>query len=953
MKSSRMLVAGLIGPAFVLGQTTAPEASPSASSPSATVFLDPFSVTSSAEVGYVPSNSLAGSRLGLPINETPYNITVLSRDLLDDLGVLDFNAALSLFSGVTSNEEDVIPSAYNDYLSSSRNMGSSAGTTTPTRNYFQIAFNFDNYNTDRIEFVRGPNSFLNNNNQFGAVNSATKEALRRPLTEVRALVSSYGGQRVTLDINRPLTSKWAARLNVLWDDQDGWRDLERTRKQGFHFATSYQLAKNTLLRGEFEYVVTERDVNYGQVDGYSRWDGVTTVAGPLTANPAGTTGLSRITNDEWVFFPGSTVLGVQNFRNYPATIGNGVQLYGADSYTEYADFSGPLARLTPGAAAFFGRPFALAPNRGNTAVQNTYAARNPLNYGAFFFTHKLAPRLSMEIAGAFLQQRREVLLPNNLFQDVRVDVVRTLPDGRPNPYFGELYAQGRAIDTVQQNRNYNGRVQFAYADGLPWLKYRLLAGTWYQQGTFTNRTQTYMVDTGTNIFTNNANDPYVVRPRLYLRDQGAHVPLPAEREIAPGVRVRRVFTGDMNPSHGSSYNHQFALTGSWLRSGRIKTVAALRFDERYLEDLVQYVATPTSRGELVERTVITNRGSNPNKYSTARNFGVTVEVIKNIHAFASYAENPPAGSPTQVDINGTELPVPLRRAIEGGLKGTFLGGSLGMTLNYFLNEMTDQSTNELSGGVDDFDTRLENISRLVGTPLSLPDTFLDVRTFEAKGVEFETTANFGRAASIRADISVSDTAVADEFPITRAYIDARRADWTARAQSLDPVSRQTVLDEIAGLDQRIGSRGPGRRLSNTYSYTASITGTYRRHDGALKGASASLTATLRGRRYVVPYPVGISLPGGAVATAMDFVEQDPYFTLRLNLGYSRKILGRMTRFQATIENLLDVDDPLYSGTAFSRVDADGRSSATGAYYVPNRFQYVPPRRLQVSTVVQF
>ncbi|MEY2881943.1 MAG: hypothetical protein RLZZ15_4323, partial [Verrucomicrobiota bacterium] len=794
----------------------------------------------------------------------------------------------------------------------------------------------------------------NNNNQFGSVNSGTKQALRRPLAEARVLISSYGGQRATLDVNRPITKSVAARLNLLWDDQDGWRDLERTVKRGLHFASSWQIGAKTLLRGEYEYGLTERYVYFGQVDNYSRWDGTTTTATALAANPnLAATGLSRVTVDEWVQFPGMPGLGLQNFRNYPITNGNGVALYGADTYRDYAGFSGPLARLAPATAALVGQPFALAPNRGNTAVQNTYPARNPVNYGAVFFTHRFTDKLSLEIAGAYLRQRREVTNANNFFQGVRMDVVSVLPNGQPNPYFRQLYAQGRSGDTVQENRNYNARVQLAYADRLPWVSYRLLAGTNYQNTAFINRTHTYMVDTGTNTFTSNAADPFNIRPRLYLRDQGGHMPLPGGIDIAPGVKSRRVFTSDSGPSHNSAYNHQIALTGSWLKSGRIKTVAALRFDERYLEDLDQYVATPTSRGELVQKDRITNRGRAANKYSTARNVGVTVEVVHGVNAFASYAENPPAAAPTNIDINGAALPVPLRRALEGGLKGTFLGGGLGVTLNYFVNQMTNQSTNELSGGTDDFDTRLETISALVGAPLALPDTFLDVRTFEAKGVELETTANLGRALSLRADVSVSDTAVADEFPITRAFIAARRADWTARAAALDAANRQLVLDELAILDQRIANRAPGRRLSNTYAYTGSLTATYRRAEGFLKGASGSLTATLRGTRYVTPYPAGFILPGGRAATPDDFVQQDPYFTLRLNLNYATRLFGRTTRFQATVENLLDNDDPLYSGTAFAQLDAAGQVATNGVFFAPTRYQYVPPRRVQLSMQVTF
>jgi hypothetical protein len=914
------------------------------------VFLDPFTVTATQEVGYVPTAFLSGSRVGLALDETPYTINIVTRELLDDLGITDYNGATALFSGVLPQSETEIGSSFNDYQVSMRNIGTAGSGTPPTRNYFQLPFNFDAYNLDRMELVRGPNSFLNDNNDWGSFNSATKQAIKRPVTQFSLLASSFGGGRATVDLNRLLTAKWAVRLNLMFDDQKGWREIERVRKRGLHVTTSYQLTPQTLLRAEYEYADRDRWVPHVLGDLYSQWDGVTVVDRPLTANLAAASGLSRITVDEWVYNPAVGANQFMNFRNYAVSNGSTRGLLGADSYREYvpATLDGWVPEVAPGAVSRFGA-LALAPSRRTNTMQGAWPANNPANVGSVFLTHRFNPRLTFEFAAAYLRQQRRNYFSGNAFWDVRVDVVRTLPNGQANPYFGQLYVQGRTEYVFQENRNYFGRAQFAWADQLPWLKYRFLAGTNYQNLSYVNNTTRWMMDSGTNVFSNANNNQFLLRPRIYFNERFGPLPLP-EGSPAPGLQVRPVRTAVGNPYSNTRYNHQLSFSGSWFRSGRLKTMAALRFDERYRENFDTWAAD--ARGEfIVPRKVAGTRV--PDKYATSRNAGISVLLVKGVHAYTSYSENTPSTATSVFDLNGNQLDDGVRRGFEAGLKGTLWDQRVGFSLNYFVNQDTNVSTTELASGADDFDARLEGILTRLGRPADLPDSFADTRTLEVKGWEFEATANLSRAVSLRADISISDTAVSDEFPRTRAYLVANRSAWTTAANSLAPQDRDFVLSQLAQIDQRVASRGPGRRLANTYKYTGSLAATYRLTTGPLKGTSATLAAILRGRRYVTTYPEGFVFPDGRVATPYDYVTQAPYEILRLSVSHARKLFGYQTRFQANLENLTDDIRLIWSTNNFAQVDATGRPNTAGRYYVPNRFTYTTPRRLTVSTSVQF
>lgn len=954
LRASALLAWALTVPTFTFAQVAPP--APPAPAPGATaagdpaIFLDPFTVTATQEVGYVPTAFLSGSRVGLALDETPYSINIVTRELLDDLGITDYNGAAALFSGVVPQAETEIGSSFNDYQVSMRNIGTAGSGTPPTRNYFQLPFNFDAYNLDRMELVRGPNSFLNDNNDWGSFNSATKQAIKRPLTQFSLLASSFGGGRATVDVNRPLTDKWAVRLNLMLDDQDGWREIERTRKRGLHLATSYQLTPRTLVRAEYEYADRDRWVPHVVGDLYSRWDGVTVVDRPLTANPAATTGLSRITVDEWVYNPAVSASQFVNFRNYAVSNGSARGLFGADSYREYvpATIDGWVPTVAAGAVSRFGA-LALAPSRRTTTMQGAWPANNPANVASVFLTHRFSSKLTFEFATAYLRQQRRNYFSGNAFLDALVDVVRTLPNGQANPYFGQLYTQGRTEFVFQENRNYFGRAQFAWADTLPWLKYRVLAGTNYQNLAFVNNTTRWMMDSGTNVFSNANNNQFLLRPRRYFDERFAAMPLP-EGSPAPGLVVRPVRTAVGNPFNRTRYNHQFSFSGAWFQSGRLKTIAALRFDENYRENVDTWAAD--ARGEFVVPRKIPGIRE-PNKYATSRNAGLSLMLFKGMHAYTSYSENAPSTATPVFDLNSNQIDDGRRRGFEAGLKGTLWDQRVGFSLNYFLNEDTNVATTELASGTDDFDTRLENILTRLGRPADLPDSFADTRTLEVKGWEFETTANLSRELSLRVDVSLSDTAVSDEFPRTRAYLGANRAAWTTAANALPALDRDFVLNQLAQLDQRVASRGPGRRLANTYQYTGSVAVTYRRTTGMLKGTSATLATILRGKRYVTSYPEGFVFADGRAATPYDYLTQPAYEVLRLSLSHTRKIGRYHTRFQANLENLTDDINLIWSTNNFSQVDANGQASATGRYYVPNRFTYTTPRRVTVSTSVQF
>ncbi|MEY2881025.1 MAG: hypothetical protein RLZZ15_3405, partial [Verrucomicrobiota bacterium] len=136
-------VAALFLPASLLAQTLPPPATTTAptratGSTEAPVELSPFVISSSTEVGWVATETLAGSRLRTDFRDVPNQIETLTKDFMQDLGLTSLDQAL-IYTANVENSSDYIPgtagSQTSDPGSGGRVRGIGSGTLT--RNFFK------------------------------------------------------------------------------------------------------------------------------------------------------------------------------------------------------------------------------------------------------------------------------------------------------------------------------------------------------------------------------------------------------------------------------------------------------------------------------------------------------------------------------------------------------------------------------------------------------------------------------------------------------------------------------------------------------------------------------------------------------------------------------------------------------------------------------------------------
>lgn len=174
------------------------------------VELSPFTVNSSADVGYRAQNTLSGSRLNASLKDTPGVLDVLTKDFLDDIGATTLQEALAFSTNFAEDNGDfdsqgvintVFPGSQASVNFRTRGLGG-----TLARNYLETDSRPAFYTVERIDNSSGPNSILFGLGSAGGVaNITTKRAkLNRHTYSFDLLFDSNNSRRVTVDANQVL-----------------------------------------------------------------------------------------------------------------------------------------------------------------------------------------------------------------------------------------------------------------------------------------------------------------------------------------------------------------------------------------------------------------------------------------------------------------------------------------------------------------------------------------------------------------------------------------------------------------------------------------------------------------------------------------------------------------------------------------------------------------------------
>ncbi len=236
------------------------------------IILSPFEVSAAREDGgYTAETTLAGNRLNTKLRDIGNAVTVITPQLLADIGATN-NASLLQYTpntevgGIRGNFAGVGDGAVLDESShfgnpnnNTRVRGLSAADNT--RDFFLTDIPWDGYNIDGIDLQRGPNSILfGQGRPAGIINARTAGAtFGKNSTKITARYGSEDSTRTTIDANRILLpGELSLRIAGLYDHMNYQQEPAFSRQKRIYGATRWepkllkQGSARTIVRANLE-----------------------------------------------------------------------------------------------------------------------------------------------------------------------------------------------------------------------------------------------------------------------------------------------------------------------------------------------------------------------------------------------------------------------------------------------------------------------------------------------------------------------------------------------------------------------------------------------------------------------------------------------------------------------------------------------------------------------------
>lgn len=270
---------GLALTSALAAQTVVPPATrPVADEPKRdeTIVLSPFEVSAGSDQGYAARETLAGTRFKSELKDVPSQVSVMTREFLEDIGAVTIEDAYRYSLNVENTTEYMSATSgggdFNTGVLNTRSANRIRGLSSPgvTHDFFSTNLLQDSYNTERVSFSSGPNAILfGNGNPGGIIDAAFLRAnLQRPRTEVAFRTDNYGSLRGSVDLNQPFVKDgFGLRFAAVRSHQNSWREPGDRVDERYYGTFTLRPTRTTTVRAYFEDAMldmtTPRNVRFG------------------------------------------------------------------------------------------------------------------------------------------------------------------------------------------------------------------------------------------------------------------------------------------------------------------------------------------------------------------------------------------------------------------------------------------------------------------------------------------------------------------------------------------------------------------------------------------------------------------------------------------------------------------------------------------------------------------
>jgi iron complex outermembrane receptor protein len=225
---------------------SAQNAAPAPAKPDEVVVLDPFTISANTDDRYRAADAISAVRVRAPLLDTASSISVITRDMMDDVGpnrvfdVTRYVAGVQEGRGIQFQDRMII-----------RGFETQNGART-VDNFLQSADsdNIVESVIDRIEVTKGPNAILSPSGApGGALNIITKSPTFRKQRSFTATAGLFDAQKYMFDVAGPVgdSGKFAYRLIQSGQDSARYWDDSYIKHRSLAPMFAWRINEKTLL----------------------------------------------------------------------------------------------------------------------------------------------------------------------------------------------------------------------------------------------------------------------------------------------------------------------------------------------------------------------------------------------------------------------------------------------------------------------------------------------------------------------------------------------------------------------------------------------------------------------------------------------------------------------------------------------------------------------------------
>ncbi|HEY1764646.1 MAG TPA: hypothetical protein VGF85_06960 [Opitutaceae bacterium] len=912
--------------------------------------MNAFTVNTSSDVGYVAVNSLAGGRNNTPLAITPTTVVALTSAFMGDLQLTNAADALKwTANAVPVNFAPNVGSGneFNSWAVNIRGAGAGPqGGTPPTVNYFEFYAIKDFFNVDRFELSYGPNSILFGVGNLGGVAAyyTKKPVFDRSFDELDLQVTSFGGARVVLDVNQLASlfhkDDFGVRVDLLADRDETWRKQDEIKSWGVAVATTLKLSEKSTVRFDVEgykTIIPQYAENIS--DEYSQWNGQTasptwgaTPTGPSTSYQSMAEWGGPSSFQLWIPSQGTLMNWGGGFRGTGLADGPfyTTAILRPNSYSLLNPGYWPAGTGTETVPALPNRDFTVGPEDGN----------NTLDYYTLtaYFDQEITPNLNLELSAyryADTEDSKNFESPTS----VSVDINKQLPNGMPNPEFGQLYSDMFLDRQIQDHsvNEFRGALLFHFDEnlwGIP-IKESL--------SLFGGETFHLLLTREYNGSFSNYPDPWnssdwtedMIWAREYWNSPNTAINLPNAFDGHPIVYQALPYNWfDHDLRETIQYGGLLSQTRLW--DDRLAITLGARRDD-YNSKLLQSVRPPFGLPYPQGYSFETDTG---NTYSA----GLVGYFTKTLAAVYNFSENfSPIGGGVAPSLYGTAFGPATGKGQTAGLRFSTNDGKYYITADYYQDKAHGRVTNDnigIQGIWNDYykaggtATDIGPAGNLSGTAPNLATQFNYADTEDVKDTGYQFSAVGNPTPNIRFQLtySIPKSVEDNDLPNSRAYFDQHLTEWSAVANG------GTNLDGVVAADLRnaqttLNNTAIPATNQGTVKYTFSGIVAYTFTDGFLKGFGFGGGGTALGAQE--------SSTGGAF-----FSPSYATYVAFLKYDQSYHAMGRHIHvtYQLNVDNLTNNENLVFTG--YNSNSATGESQGANYYFLE-------PRKFTASIATKF